>query len=263
ERRDLDLREEEFLRGGVDQIHLVRVEPRPLRRPLERDDEQQEQLLGEEEADEEGDHEAADRPHQSPAQLDQVLDQRRRGLGDLVFFLAHALPPAFAACAAGAFFDAEGFAVAFAAADFVAAAFALALGLPWPFAAGAGASAATAAVGPAFSGSAAVGVDAAGWVDVSGFACGFSAVSMPARRSCAAFSIGLSAFLMSAAGFSLLTLLASDLTSSSSASFSASSNCLRNSPAIWRILAVVLPNVRSMRGKSLGPTTTIITIAIT
>src|SRR5690606_36345490 len=75
--------------------------------------------------------------------------------------------------------------------------------------------------------------------------------------------IGLSAFLMSAAGFSLLTLLASDLTSSSSASFSASSNCLRNSPAIWRILAVVLPNVRSMRGKSLGPTTTIITIAIT
>ena len=116
------------------------------------------------------------------------------------------------------------------------------------------------AVAPDLAGSSALaGASGAGMS--AGF--GFIRPSRPARTSEAAFSIGLSALRMSAAGFSLRALSIVDFTSSRSASFKASSNCLRKSPAILRSCDDVLPNWRSMRGKSFGPTTTIRTTAIT
>ena len=117
-------------------------------------------------------------------------------------------------------------------------------------------------VAPFFSGSAACGVEAAGVAgSTAGF--GFIAASTPERTSAAACSNGLSCFLISATGLRPLSSSTDFLTSSSSASFSASLNCFWKSAAMARSFAVVRPKVRSMLGKSLGPTTTIMTIAIT
>ncbi len=159
------------------------------------------------------------------------------------------------------------------AADFAALGFA-AFRATLPFGLAAGEAMASSSggtpVGPFFSGSAVTATAgcSAAVADVCSIAAGaaglgFIAWSNPDRTSSAARWSGFSAFLRSAAGFSLRMSLASVFTSSSSASFSASSNCLRKSPAIALSLAVVRPNWRSMRGKSLGPTTTIMTIAIT
>ncbi|BAB48537.1 mlr1084 [Mesorhizobium japonicum MAFF 303099] len=117
-------------------------------------------------------------------------------------------------------------------------------------------------VAPFFSGSAACGVEAAGAAgSAAGF--GFIAASTPARTSAAACSNGLSCLRISATGLRPLSSSTDFLTSSSSASFSASLNCFWKSAAIERSFAVVRPKVRSILGKSFGPTTTIMTIAIT
>ena len=115
---------------------------------------------------------------------------------------------------------------------------------------------------PFFSGSAGCGSLDAG-VCGSGAGFGFIISSTPARTSAAACSKGLSCLRISAAGLRLRNSSTDFLTSSSSASFSASLNCFWKSAAMARSLAVVRPKVRNMAGKSLGPTTTIITIAIT
>src|SRR5690606_36384876 len=98
-----DLGEEEFLRRGVDQFDLVRVEPRPLGCPFERDDQRVEQALGEEEAHQEGDEKAPDRPDQPAAQFDEMLHERSCRFLDLVLFVnAHlAVPAVFFFVAAG------------------------------------------------------------------------------------------------------------------------------------------------------------------
>ncbi|CDX39926.1 conserved membrane hypothetical protein [Mesorhizobium sp. ORS 3359] len=320
----LHLGEEELLRRRIDQLDLVRVEACPLRRPFKGDDQQVEQALGKEEADEEGNEEAAQRPDQAAAQLDEMLDQRRRRFLDffpLLVRYAHlaapavflvsavfleagflaaagfasaldaAFPPDAAALAtagaalAGAFAaDAFGAAVVFAAAlvvwAFAVAAFFAGLVATGASetgavteasvmagkigAAGAGSVAPTPgmSVAPFLSGSAGCGMSAAGAAgSAAGF--GFIIVSTPARTSAAACSNGLSCLRTSFIGLRLRRLSIELFTSSSSASLSASLNCFWKSPAMARSFAAVRPKVRSMLGKSLGPTTTIMTTAIT
>ncbi|VVT18018.1 membrane hypothetical protein [Rhizobium sp. EC-SD404] len=83
------------------------------------------------------------------------------------------------------------------------------------------------------------------------------------RISSPACFSGFSASRNSRAGLSLRASLTVFRTSSSSASFKASSNWLRNSPAMDLSFVIDRPNVRKTRGKSFGPTTRISTIAMT
>ena len=106
EQRDLHLREEIFLRRGVDELRRVAVVGG---RPHVGDEQHVVDGLGEEEADDEGDDDRDQRADQARAQLDQVVEQRRTARLDLglgLVVIAHGFGSAGAgagsAAAAGA-----------------------------------------------------------------------------------------------------------------------------------------------------------------
>ncbi len=97
--------------------------------------------------------------------------------------------------------------------------------------------------------------------------CGFGVSDTDFCRSdLRSLPIWRSGLMASRSEFTGLSFCASPIvlrTSSRSASFKASSNCLRKSPAMPRIFVVMRPKARSMGGRSFGPTTMISTMAIT
>src|SRR5690606_23932794 len=85
----------------------------------------------------------------------------------------------------------------------------------------------------------------------------------PCRKSSPALRLGSNTCVSSAHGSSFRASFTMLLTSSNSASLKSSSNSRRNPLAVVRIREVAFPDARSSFGKSLGPTTTTNTIAIT
>src|SRR5690606_442001 len=87
---DLHLREEEFLRRGVDELDPPVGDSCPVRRRLVRNYQEIEDFLGKEETADEGNQKAADAPHQATPQLEQMLHQRGRRSLDVVLGCTHA-----------------------------------------------------------------------------------------------------------------------------------------------------------------------------
>ncbi|CUX19798.1 hypothetical protein AGR5A_Cc190037 [Agrobacterium genomosp. 5 str. CFBP 6626] len=315
EHRDLDLREEEFLRRGIDQRRFRDIEPRPEHGPFIGNDQQVEEMFGNGETGDEGDEKCAERPDQPRAQLHEMLDQRLRLILDVP---AHA--SSFLGFAAFVLADLAGLAsaTAFSAAAFLTAAFlatAFTVGFDTAVSSNASAdllrtvrfglaatvSASTVATDFArarfgLSSAAATAVTGAETADAEPTAGGASGsfisgsgtltsgatgslvagAGVDDRESGAAvafwrsdlisFPSWRSGFIASRSELVGLRLRTSEIvcrTSSISASFKASSNWVRKSPAILRRPAIVLPKARIMGGKSFGPTTTISTTAIT